>query len=98
MKHRAGSSKIKYEHNMIKGLREFLEAELEPLEFVSAIFPGRIRRTKGTTSSLKVRFQYQTPTGAKLLAYGPGVVQEVFVVTSEPERLREILNKITLLK
>ena len=34
MKHRA-SSKIKYEHTMIPGLREFLEKEIEPRIFVN---------------------------------------------------------------
>jgi hypothetical protein len=29
MKHRARSSKIKYEHSMIPDLREFLEREME---------------------------------------------------------------------
>jgi len=92
MKHRAKSSKIKYEHDMIKGLRQFLEEELEPLEYISAIFPGEIKRTKRASSSLKVQFQYQTSTGAKLLAHGSGVVQEVFVVTNQPEKLKEKLT------
>lgn len=92
MKHRARSAKIKYQHHMIAGLRRFLEEELEPLDEVQAILPGRIERTKGMRSGLQVRFQYTTPTGAKLLAYGPGVVQEVFVVTARPERLKETLE------
>ena len=41
MKHRARSSKIKYEHTMIPGLREFLEKEIEPLDFVKSIFPEK---------------------------------------------------------
>jgi len=88
MRHRAKSAKIKYQHHMIAGLRRFLEEELEPLEGVQSIFPGRIQRTKDAHSGLQIRLQYVTQTGIKLLAHGPGVVQEVFVVTTQPERLK----------
>lgn len=37
MKHR-GSSKIKYEHEMIHGLREFLEEKIEPLDYVENLY------------------------------------------------------------
>ena len=93
MKHRAKSSKIKYQHHMIAGLRKFLEEELEPLEEVQSIFPGRIQRTKGAHSGLKIRVQYVTQTGIKLIAHGSSVVQEVFVVTPQPEKLKEKLKK-----
>jgi len=90
-KHR-GSSKIKYEHDMIPGLRKFLEERLEPLPFVEAIFPGVIRRKKGSTAGIRVKFQYPTKTGAKLIALSGCSVQEVFVVTKEPEKLKEALS------
>ena len=93
MKHRARSSKIKYQHDMIPGLRKFLEEEIEPLDYVESIFPGEIRRTKGGSSRFKLRFRYATGTGAKLLAYGPATVQEVFVVTKEPQRLKAFLER-----
>ena len=93
MKHRAKSSKIKYQHDMIQGLRQFLEEELEPLEYISAIFPGEIKRTKSAQSGLRVKFRQLTNTRAKLLAYSSGVVQEIFVVTNEPKKLREKLKE-----
>jgi hypothetical protein len=68
---------------MICGLRRFLEKEIEPLGYVESIFPGEIKPTKGTTPRLKLRFKYATSTGAKLLAYGPSSVQEVFVVSKD---------------
>lgn len=77
---------------MIHGLRGFLEEELAPLEYIAALIPGRIERTKGASSSLRVRFKYSTETGAKLLAYGPAAVQEVFVVTNDPEALKGKLS------
>lgn len=78
---------------MIQGLRNFLEKELEPLDYVEAIFPGEIRRTKGTGLGFKVRFRYATKTGVKLLAYAPSVVQEVFVVTKDPEALERFIKE-----
>ena len=93
MKHRAKGSKIKYEHDMIQGLRRFLEKEIEPLEYVESIFPGAIKRTKGVKTKLKVQFKYKTNTGAKLIAYGLAAVQEVFVVTKNPEGLKDALGE-----
>jgi hypothetical protein len=77
---------------MIPGLRKFLEEKIEPLEFVESIFPGAIKKTRNTLPRFSVRFQYDTPTGAKLLAYHSGAAQEVFVVTKEPEKLKEKLK------
>lgn len=79
---------------MIKGLREFLENRLEPLEYIYGIFPGEIKKTRNTVSSLRVKFQYKTKTGAKLLAYGPGVVQEIFIVTNQPDKLEENIKHL----
>lgn len=91
MRYRRGS-KIKYEHSLIPGLKEFLEDELEPLDYVQVIIPGRINKTKGSLPGLRVRFQYPVKGGAKILAYSSGATQEVFVVTSRPEKLREELE------
>lgn len=94
MKHRARSSKIKYQHGMIAGLRRFLERELEPLPEIRSIIPGRIQRKRGADAAFHVRLQYETETGFKLLAHGPGVVQEVFVVADERARLRARLEAL----
>jgi len=74
---------------LIPGLKEFLEHDLEPLEHVRTIIPGRIRKTRKFTSGLHIRFEYPVSGGAKIMAYSSGAVQEVFVVTSQPEKLRE---------
>ena len=88
-----GGSKIKYEHSLIQGLRAFLEREIEPLAHVQAIIPGRIRKTRKMVHELKVRFKYPVKGGAKMLAYGSGAVQEVFVVTGSPEKLKDIARE-----
>ena len=77
---------------MIQGLREFLEREIQPLDYVESIFPGEIKRTKGVNLRHKVRFKYATGTGAKFLFYASSGVQEVFVVTKNPEGLRTLLT------
>ncbi|MDK2897323.1 MAG: hypothetical protein PWP04_1443 [Candidatus Atribacteria bacterium] len=92
MKHRAKNSKIKYEHSMIPGLREFLEKKVEPLDFVKSIFPGEIKRTRGATPGFEIRFKYSTPTGAKLLAQKSSALQEIFVVTSKPNDLKKVIE------
>ncbi len=94
MKHRARSSKIKYQHGMIPGLRRFLERKLEPMAEVQALIPGRIQRKRGADSAFRVRLQYETETGFKLIAHAPGVVQEVFVVSDEREPLRARLEDL----
>ena len=92
MKHR-GSSKIKYEHQMIMGLREVLE-KIAGWEEVKSIIPAVINRRKGASSSgaIELKVQYPTKDGLKCLAHGTGVVQEVFIVTPCPEKVAERLK------
>jgi hypothetical protein len=86
MRLRQGSSKIKYEHGMIDGLRTELEAIEDWPEFRSAI-PGVIRPTK-SAGTLHLRVQYATASGLKCLAKGGSAVQEVFFVTDDPAALK----------
>jgi len=85
--------KVKRVHQILKGFEEPLE-EIASLEYVKAVIPGRIKRKKSTgrPGRREITFQYPTPSGAKLLAKGEGAVQEIFVVTSEPEKLKEFLG------
>jgi len=77
---------------MIPGLESFLVKEIEPLEYVQGIIPGRISKSKAGKEKLQIRFQYITDSGAKLIARGSKVVQEVFVITKEPEKIQEIIG------
>ncbi len=92
MKHR-GSSKIKYEHTMIEGLRELLE-KLEPTKEIKAIIPGRISR-KRSHSKLTIRVQRPTITGIKCLATVDHSVQEVFIVTNEADTVMKIVSSLS---
>ena len=93
MKHR--KNKIKREHSVIKGLGKFLEREISPLEYVKGIIPGEIKVGRSTGENLVVRYKYSTVSGAKLIATSGSSVQEVFVVTSSPEKLRSIVEEFS---
>lgn len=87
MKYRqGGTSKIKYEHSMIQGLRKLLES-LESWIEIKAIIPGRIHPTN-KSQALRVKVQYHTTDGLKCLALSGSAVQEVFFVSSEAEILK----------
>jgi hypothetical protein len=82
MKHR-GSSKIKYEHHMIPGLRTMLE-NMEQWAEITSIIPGKIARTQGHRA-IGLQVKYETLTGVKCICYSGDQVQEVFFVVSGPE-------------
>jgi hypothetical protein len=90
MRYRDGILKI--EHGILPGLREVLE-ELAREECVQSIVPGRIYVTRGRPGgSLRVRASAPTQTGIKLIARLGSSVQEVFVVTDDPAKVREALK------
>ncbi len=90
MKHR--KNKIKRQHGIIKGLKRFLEDRLSTQDFVESIIPGEIKVARKTGENLEVRYRYSTVSGAKLIARSGTSVQEVFVVTSDPDKLKEIID------
>ena len=90
MKHR--KNKIKRQHGIIKGLKKFLEKEISSHDFVRGVIPGEIKVGNSTGETLKIRYQYETQSGAKLIAVSGNSVQEIFVVTNEPEKLKEIIE------
>ncbi len=90
MKHR--KNKIKSQHGLIKGLRKFLEREISNQDFVTGIIPGEIKVGNSTGEVLKVTYQYKMQTGAKLIARSGSSIQEIFIITNDPERLEKIIN------
>lgn len=92
MKHR-GSSKIKYEHEMIKGLRKLLES-IEDWEEITSIIPARIKPIKAVEPRLRLTVQQRTPTGFKCLARSGSAVQEVFIVSSKLEALQKKIEAL----
>lgn len=87
-----GSSKIKYEHGMIEGLRKFLET-IEPWEEIQSIIPSIINRTKGGVSFI-FRVRYATQKSLKCFAQSGHSIQEVFIVTSQPKALQKKIESL----
>jgi len=81
-KHRAHGKLNLGHHIRIKGLREALEA-MCAWDEVDSINPARCRVTHGQ-GLFRLKVQARTTTGLKLAAHGSGMVQEVFIVTSQP--------------
>jgi hypothetical protein len=92
VKHR-GSSKIKYEHHMIQGLRELLE-QIEGWDEIRSIIPARIKPTKAPQPQIKLKVQHPTSTGLKCLARSGGAVQEVFIVSADPMKLQKKIEAL----
>lgn len=93
MKYR--KNKIKREHSIIKGLKEYLERNISDLDYVKGIIPGEIKVGNATGENLEVKYKYKTVSGAKLIARSGNSVQEVFVVTSDPEKLEKVIDSLS---
>ncbi len=90
MKHR--KNKIKRQHGMIKGLHRYLDDHIAPLDYVEGVIPGEIKVAKSPGETLSVRYKYSTVSGAKLIARSGTSVQEVFVITSDPDKLQALIE------
>ena len=91
MKYR--KNKIKQEHGIIKGLKRFLEDNVSSLDSVDVIIPGLIKVGKTPGENLIVSYQYSTVSGAKLIGRSGTSVQEVFVITKDPEKLKNVIEE-----
>jgi hypothetical protein len=90
MKFRDG--KIKKEHHMIDGALPWLE-DLSEIDGVTDIIPGVIDVTNSRERG--VYYKYATRTGCKLLLKNSGALQEVFVVTTNPELVSAWATKLS---
>ncbi len=82
---RKRKGKLKIEHHLLEGLREYLE-EMEKWESVNSIIPGRIVRKNRGRGSRGLFLKYRTPIGYKLLYKTGTSVQEIFVVCNDEEK------------
>ncbi|MFN2364129.1 MAG: DUF2103 domain-containing protein [Halarsenatibacteraceae bacterium] len=83
--------KIKQEHTIIEDILPLLEGiSIHPL--VKSIIPGRINRRKGSGVQPFLRLKYNTSSGFKVLAKNSSSIQEVFIVTDDPDKLAEWLK------
>jgi len=88
MKHRR--NKVKREHGIIQNALPWLE-NLSHLAEVTDIIPGVIDVNR--SSERGIVYKYETQTGCKLLLKSNGSIQEAFVVTKNPARVQEWVNK-----
>lgn len=91
--------KIKREHSIIKGALDWLE-DLSRDREVTDIIPGVINLTRSRERG--IFYQYETPTGCKLLLKNNGSIQEAFIVTKNPQRVenwvKNIMGDLSLLE
>lgn len=97
--------KIMRKHSRIKHLDNFLKRYIEPLDDVTLITPGVIKVGKGTGENLKISWGQELiqgsgkiVVGCKLNATSGNSNQEVFVSTSKPQKVKELLISIDHLK
>ncbi|RMD46526.1 MAG: hypothetical protein D6834_02300 [Aquificota bacterium] len=84
---------IKKEHHIIEDGEKVLTILIKE-GLVDSIIPGRIKTTpKGRPGKVRLTYQYDTKSGAKLLLKKGSTVQEIFVITENREKLKEYLNK-----
>ncbi|AHF06717.1 DUF2103 domain-containing protein [Desulfitobacterium metallireducens] len=83
-------NKVKREHGIIQDALNWLE-ELGQCPEVTDIIPGVIEVSRSPERCIV--YKYPTQTGCKLLLKSNGSIQEAFVVTKEPEIVREWVER-----
>jgi len=83
-------NKVKREHGIIQNALLWLE-DLSRLSEVTDIIPGVIDVSH--SSERGIVYKYVTQTGCKLLLKSNGSIQEAFVVTKNPARVQEWVEK-----
>ncbi|MGI5901348.1 MAG: DUF2103 domain-containing protein [Desulfitobacteriia bacterium] len=83
--------KIKREHSIIEGGLDWLESLSKNRE-VRDIIPGVIDVTNSKERG--IFYKYETSTGCKLFLKNRGSIQEVFVVTKNPQAVRDEVKKL----
>jgi hypothetical protein len=84
---------IKIEHHLIDNLWRVLQ-EISALDYVKSIVPGRIKPISGNYTKTRIEFKQKTGSGIKCLAKSGRATQEVFIVTSDEERLLKFLETL----
>lgn len=79
-------NRVKREHGILPRVAAALD-RIGQSGLVGGIIPGPIRKIPSRHDRPVLRFQYATPTGGKYLGYGPGAVQEVFIVCADLDQL-----------
>ena len=82
MKLRSAKGKLKIEHRIITGVRDFLEQLIEQESEIRSIIPGVIRRVRKARGPIKAHVTTPTTNGWKAIALSKGECQELFISTT----------------
>ena len=82
MKLRKVKGRLKVEHSIIPGVRDFLEVLLDANPEIRSIIPGVIRQVRKARGPVKARVTVPTTNGWKAIALSAGARQELFISTA----------------
>ena len=74
--------KVKTEHTIMKEFHAFL-LEIEKIDAIQRIIPGRIARQQSGRAELRINFSYATITGLKYKMCKGSTAQELFVIVEQ---------------
>jgi hypothetical protein len=74
--------KLKVEHSIIDGVREFLERLLLDNPQIRSVIPGVIRPVRDAKGKVKVRVTVPVTNGWKAIALSAGACQDLFISTA----------------
>ena len=81
MKRRTAQGKLKIEHRIIPGVRNFLERLLAQNSEIRSVIPGVIRKVRDAKGPVRTRVTVPTTNGWKTIAFSNGQSQELFIST-----------------
>jgi hypothetical protein len=96
MRLRTAQGKLKVEHSIIPGVREFLERLLAANPEIRSVIPGVIRPVRDARGKLRVRITVPVQNGWKAIALSAGARQELFISTSLNKEELERAISITM--
>ena len=82
MRLRKMEGKLKIEHSIIDGVRDFLERLLRENPGIRSVIPGVIRPVRDARGEVKIRVTVSTQNGWKAIALSAGARQELFISTA----------------
>lgn len=93
MKHQSG--KIKSEHHILSEFKKFLK-QIEKIEEIKRIIPGRISRQQKWTGSYHITFSYFTDSGLKYNLKKWATAQELFVICKKEnkEKVKKMIENL----
>ena len=82
MRLRTAKDRLKIEHSIIDGVREFLERLIKANDEIRSVIPGVIRPVRDARGAIKVRLTVPVQNGWKAIALSAGARQELFISTA----------------